>query len=185
MKKQKFFHLAFDFNANETYCMDTGLTTRTNSGSHLRHGGGFHIITAQAHCNFIADLRERSCVITTGTTIGVLLTPDQVRFFCARNKARKKHNLNDLTNRRSQDAKNIRSQCRGRDSGSRPARANCRCRRKAHDQMQGRQNHDQHVGSRPGVSAVVHNRLQLRGCHSAGKITDTNTIHSKTGNMYL
>ena len=81
MKKQNFFHLAFDFDAKGTYCMDTGLTTQTSSGSHLRHGGGFHIITAQSHCNFIADLRERSCVITAGTTTCVLLTPDQVRFF--------------------------------------------------------------------------------------------------------
>lgn len=41
-----------------------------------------------------AGLRERSCEIMTGTTIGVLLTPDQARFFCARNKAREKHTNN-------------------------------------------------------------------------------------------
>ena len=39
----------------------------------------------------MAGLRERSCEIMTGTTIGVLLTPDQARFFCVRNKAQGKH----------------------------------------------------------------------------------------------
>ena len=41
-----------------------------------------------------AGLREQSCVIMAGTTDGVLLTPDQARFFCARNKALEKHTNN-------------------------------------------------------------------------------------------
>lgn len=41
-----------------------------------------------------AGLRERSCEIMTGTTIGVFLTPDQARFFCARGKAQGKHTNN-------------------------------------------------------------------------------------------
>ena len=41
-----------------------------------------------------AGLRERSCEIMTGTTTGVFLTPDQARFFCAREKAQKKHTKN-------------------------------------------------------------------------------------------
>lgn len=41
-----------------------------------------------------AGLREQSCVIMAGTTDGVLLTPDQARFFCVRNKAQKKHTNN-------------------------------------------------------------------------------------------
>lgn len=45
----------------------------------------------KTHVSVNAGLRERSCEIMTGTTIGVLLTPDQARFFCVRNKAQKKH----------------------------------------------------------------------------------------------
>ena len=41
-----------------------------------------------------AGLREQSCVIMTGTTDGVFLTPDQARFFCAREKAQEKHTEN-------------------------------------------------------------------------------------------
>jgi hypothetical protein len=42
----------------------------------------------------MAGLRERSCEIMTGTTTGVFLTPDQARFFCAREKAQEKHTEN-------------------------------------------------------------------------------------------
>ena len=48
----------------------------------------------KTHVSVNAGLRERSCEIMTGTTTGVFLTPDQARFFCAREKAQKKHTKN-------------------------------------------------------------------------------------------
>lgn len=119
MKNQKKFQMRFDFSGKRKYRKDMGVETRTNSGSHHRHGGGFYSIPTRTHCIYFADLRERSCVITTGTTIGVFLTPDQARFFCARRKAQEKHNINDLTNRRSRmsETSNVKA-------GNTPASAN-------------------------------------------------------------
>ena len=65
-------------------------------------GGDFPYFCNSDALYLFADLRERSCVIMTGTTYDVLSTPDQARFFCARDKAQEKAiNSNDQIVRRS------------------------------------------------------------------------------------
>lgn len=139
-----------------------GVITHIASGSRYPSSAAIsRIFATRTHCIYVADLRERSCVIMTGTASYVLSTPDQVRFFCARDKARKKHNINDLA-RRSQD-ENILTLCRNIVSGSRRPCPDYGVRGKAHDQMQRRP--DRHFLSRrrPGGAAVPLCRLRMPG----------------------
>lgn len=50
-----------------------------------------------------ADLREPACVSMSGMSGVMFLTPDQARFFCARRKARKEHNIKSPYTRRHHD----------------------------------------------------------------------------------
>lgn len=79
----------------------SGVETHVNSGSRsVNSAHDFPYFYNSDALHLFADLRGRSCVIMTGTTIDVFLTPDQVRFFCARRKAQRKHNRKSLFNRR-------------------------------------------------------------------------------------
>lgn len=77
-----------------------GLITHAGSGSrsvNSAHDSRFFI--SHSHCIF-AGLRKPACVSMSGTTTCVLSTSDQARFFCARDKVQKKHNINGSTSRR-------------------------------------------------------------------------------------
>lgn len=71
--------------ANRAIVMVKGLNNPVQSGRCLRHGSNLRYKIATAL--YLADLREPACESTSGTTLDVLLTPYQVRFFCTgRNK---------------------------------------------------------------------------------------------------
>lgn len=73
------------FGLSSAMVMAFGLNNPATSGN--------RVIAKNQNSNSVvmAGLRERSCEIMTGTTCSVLLTPDQARFFCVRDKAQKKH----------------------------------------------------------------------------------------------
>ena len=73
-----------------------GLITHANSGSRAVNGGDLRFFSAETHCIIFAGLREPSCESTRGTTVCVLSTPSQARFFCARDKAQERHSINGL-----------------------------------------------------------------------------------------
>lgn len=140
-----------------------GVITHVNSGSRsVNSAHDFPYFYNSDALYLFADLREPACVSMLGMTVNMLSTPDQARFFCARDKARKEHNINDLINRRSQD-ENILTLCRNIVSGSRRPCPDYGVRGKAHDQMQRRP--DRHFLSRrrPGGAAVPLCRLRMPG----------------------
>ena len=81
----------------------SALGLRTHAGSGSRSVNSAHdsrfFTHSHSHCIF-AGLRERSGVIRTGTTVYVLSTPDQARFFCVRKKTQEEHDKKRSTSRR-------------------------------------------------------------------------------------
>lgn len=140
----------------------SGLTTHGNQRQSLSVIGGDspYFYNSDALC-FFADLREPACVSMSGMTGFMLLTPDQARFFCARNKARKSITLKTSKTRRHH-VKTCNRVRAGVTSG-RPARPNLNPWREAHDQMQ--RHSDRHFLSvrRPGGAAVPLCRLRMPG----------------------
>lgn len=82
----------------------SGLTTHGNQRQSLSVIGGDSPYFYNSDALYLfADLREPACVSMSGMTGFMLLTPDQARFFCARNKARKSITLKTSKTRRHHD----------------------------------------------------------------------------------
>lgn len=99
-----------------------GLITHANSGSRSVNSAHDSRNSYYSDAFYFAGLREPACVSMPGTTVCVLSTPDQARFFCARDKAQEEHNINGLQT-------GDQRQC-AYELYPRPARSLCRSRKR-------------------------------------------------------